>query len=59
MSVQPVELKNPRIAALLAWFFPGLGHIYQGRVGKGVLYAVCILSIYFMGFVMGEGKIVY
>lgn len=59
MSAPPVELRNPRLAAFLAWIFPGLGHIYQGRIGKGVLYSVCILSIYFIGFAIGEGKIVY
>ena len=48
-----------RLAAFLAWLVPGLGHVYQGRVGKGILYAVCILSLYALGFAMGEGKIVY
>src|SRR5436305_649758 len=46
-------------AALLAWLVPGLGHFYQGRTGKGILYAVCILGLYVMGMLMGEGKIVY
>jgi len=59
MAQPNVPLRNPRIAALLAWLVPGLGHIYQGRVGKGILYAVCILSLYFTGLVLGEGKIVY
>ena len=27
--------------------------------GKAILYAVCILGLYLMGMVMGEGKIVY
>ena len=54
-----ITLRNPKRAAFLAWLVPGLGHIYQGRVGKGVLYAVCILSLYLVGFVMGEGKVVY
>src|SRR5262245_54445208 len=31
-----VELKDPPLAAFLAWLVPGLGHIYQGRTGKGV-----------------------
>ena len=44
---------------MLAWLVPGLGHFYQGRTGKGWLYAVCILSLYFVGFALGEGKIVY
>jgi hypothetical protein len=59
MSSPPVSLKNPRVAALLAWLFPGAGHIYQGRVGKGVLYMVCILSLFYVGLAMGEGKNVY
>jgi hypothetical protein len=59
MSYPSVPLKNPKRAAVLAWLVPGLGHVYQGRVGKGVLYAVCILSLYAIGFFLGEGKIVY
>ena len=59
MPEPPIPLKNPRLAAFLAWLMPGLGHIYQRRIGKGILYAVCILSLYSLGFVLGEGKIVY
>jgi hypothetical protein len=59
MTQTEVPLNNPYKAALLAWLVPGLGHLYQGRIGKGILYAVCILSLYFVGFAMGEGKIVY
>ena len=54
-----VPLHNRKLAALLAWLIPGLGHYYQGRTGKAILYAVCILSLYSLGFAMGEGKIVY
>lgn len=59
MAEPSIPLRNPKKAAFLAWLIPGLGHIYQGRVGKGILYAVCILSLYTIGFVLGEGKIVY
>ncbi len=59
MPQTPVPLRNPLKAAFLAWLFPGLGHFYQGRIGKGWLYAVCILILYYLGFAMGEGKIVY
>ena len=55
----PVPLHNPRKAAFLAWLFPGLGHFYQGRTGKGWLYLICILSLYVVGFALGEGRIVY
>ncbi|MBX6314171.1 MAG: hypothetical protein IRY99_14835 [Isosphaeraceae bacterium] len=59
MARTPVPLKNPAKAAFLAWLVPGLGHFYQGRTGKGILYAVCILGLYFTGLALGEGKIVY
>ena len=59
MTEQTVSLRNPLKAAFLAWLIPGLGHFYQGRTGKGTLYAVCILGLYVAGMVMGEGKIVY
>lgn len=59
MGEPSVPLRNPYKAALLAWLCPGLGHFYQGRVGKGWLYAISILALYFVGFAMGEGKIVY
>jgi hypothetical protein len=59
MQVPPNPVRNPLRAAFLAWLVPGLGHLYQGRKGKAVLYAVCILGLYVMGMLMGEGKIVY
>src|SRR6476646_6295735 len=58
-SVVEIDLKDPRLAAVLAWLVPGLGHIYQGRTGKGILYAVCIIGLYTLGLVLGEGKVVY
>jgi hypothetical protein len=59
MTQSPIPLRNPKIAAFLAWLVPGMGHFYQGRIGKGILYSACILSLYFTGLAMGEGKIVY
>jgi TM2 domain-containing membrane protein YozV len=59
MTEPRVNLRNPAVAALLAWLVPGLGHFYQRRIGKGILYAVCIFGLYLMGMLMGEGRIVY
>ena len=55
----PIPLKNPYLAAFLAWLVPGLGHVYQGRRGKGLLYFVCILGLFLAGLTMGGGKIVF
>jgi hypothetical protein len=54
-----VELKNPNLAALLAWLVPGLGHFYQGRKAKGVLYSTCILGLFALGLYLGEGNVVF
>jgi hypothetical protein len=54
-----IELKDPRLAAFLAWLVPGLGHIYQGRTGKGVLFFVCIVGTFLYGLYIGDGRVVY
>jgi hypothetical protein len=54
-----VELKDPRLAAFLAWLIPGMGHIYQGRTGKGVLFFVCIVGTFIYGLCIGQGRVVY
>ncbi len=54
-----VDLKNRYLAAVLAWLFPGVGHLYQRRYGKGVLFMACILGTYVWGLAMGEGHVVY
>lgn len=54
-----VDLKDPWIAAILAYLIPGAGHFYQRRIFKGILYSVCILATFFCGVRMGEGRTVY
>ena len=56
---ESVELKDPLLAALLAWLWPGAGHIYQGRIGKGLLYMICIMGTFLYGFDVGGRKVVY
>jgi hypothetical protein len=58
-SVVEIDLKDPRLAAFLAWLVPGLGHIYQGRTGKGVLFFVCIIGTFFYGWYVGGERVVY
>lgn len=58
-STIEIDLKDPRLAAFLAWLVPGLGHIYQGRTGKGILFSVCILGTFFYGMYIGGGRVVY
>jgi hypothetical protein len=64
-SETTIELKDRGLAALLAWMVPGLGHLYQGRTAKGVLYFVCIFGTFSYGVYLGGnaelgwGRVVY
>jgi hypothetical protein len=55
-SDQPLQLKDPFVAGVLAWLVPGLGHFYQGRNAKGALYAICILGTFIYGLYLGGSK---
>ncbi len=54
-----VELREPYIAAILAWLWPGAGHFYQRRFAKGFIFMICILGIFFVGLGLGRGRCVY
>jgi hypothetical protein len=47
------------LPAVLSYLVPGLGQIYQGRVGKGILFFVCIYGLFFYGMALGHWKNVY
>jgi hypothetical protein len=48
-----LDLKDPALAALLAWLLPGLGHWYQGRRAKAILFFVCIMGLFSYGLCLG------
>jgi len=60
-----VDLKDPVLAAFLAWLVPGLGHFYQGRLAKGALFFITILGTFITGVYLGGnnelgwGRVVY
>ncbi|MFM1801303.1 MAG: hypothetical protein RJA81_655, partial [Planctomycetota bacterium] len=56
---ESVDLRNPALAAFLGWLIPGLGHMYQGRKFKGLLFAFCIIGMYLVGLWIGRGMVVY
>jgi TM2 domain-containing membrane protein YozV len=48
--------KNPGIAAVLSFFFTGLGQIYNGEIGKGLLMMIVqmvnvVLMFVLIGFI--------
>ncbi len=44
-------------AGILSYLVPGLGQIAQGRVGKGLLFFICIYSLFFYGVYLGTGSV--
>ena len=46
-------------AAFLSYLVPGLGQVVQGRVGKGVLFFVCLYGLFFFGMYLGDWRNVY
>jgi hypothetical protein len=47
------------LAAFLSYLIPGLGQIAQGRVGKGLLFFVCVLTLFYYGMYLGNWSNVY
>jgi TM2 domain-containing membrane protein YozV len=46
-------------AGLLSYLIPGLGQIYQGRVGKGLLFLACIYGLFGYGLFLGQWRNVF
>lgn len=63
MSSVPMSTPTPQqpsiTAAVLSYLVPGLGQIVQGRIGKGLLFMVCLLGMFFLGQAMGNWQNVY
>jgi len=47
------------IGGILSYLIPGLGQISQGRVGKGLLFFVCLHGLFFYGMFLGQWENVY
>lgn len=60
----PVFYKNPGIAAVLSFFYMGLGQIYNGQIAKGIVFIVAytiswILMIVLIGFITTPIMFIY
>ena len=62
-------MDNPIVVGILAWFFPGAGHLVQKRFKRGliisvtiwIMFAIAILSggAYYPGFEYKDGQLLY
>lgn len=44
---------SPGVAAVLSFFFPGLGHLYKGEIGTGILWFIFVVIGYFFFVIPG------
>lgn len=50
----PIFYKNPGLAAVLSFFYMGLGQIYNGQIAKGIAFVVIYsISIFLMVIIIG------
>ena len=53
-KLDTINLRNPFVAGLLAWLVPGLGHYYQRRYHKALLFFFCIIPTFVAGCALGS-----
>ena len=46
-------MDNPIIIGVLAWIFPGAGHLIQGRLKRGIIISVVIWTMFIIAIVSG------
>lgn len=62
-------MDNPSIIAIIAWVFPGSGHLIQGRIVRGVvisaiiwvMFVIAVVSggAHYPGFEFKDGQLLY
>ena len=55
----PPRPQHDYLAALLSYLLPGLGQVVQGRIGKGVLFFVCLHGLFYYGMWLGQKRNVW
>lgn len=59
LSARPADqpVRVPSVwAAFLSYLVPGVGQMYQGRIGKGLLFFFCLYGLFFYGMWLGHGE---
>jgi hypothetical protein len=49
LSAEALRRVSPGLAAVLAWVFPGFGHLYLGRRRTALLYAAIVTVTFLLG----------
>ncbi len=62
-------MENPYVIGVISWFLPGVGHLLQGRIRRGliigaVIWTMFIIAVisggaYYPGFEYKDGQLLY
>ncbi len=62
-------MKNPYLIGIISWLLPGVGHLMQGRIVRGIIIGVVIWTMfiiaifsggaYYPGFEYKDGALLY
>lgn len=55
----PLPEQRDYFAMVLSYLIPGLGQVYQGRIGKGLLFFFSLYALFFYGQWMGQWRNVW
>jgi len=55
-ELNAIDLRNPLAAGVLAWLVPGLGHYYQRRYQKALIFFLCIVPLFVAGCALGSSS---
>src|ERR1700741_3489832 len=58
MTDPRIRLRAPWLAGILAFLVPGLGHLFQGRVFKALVYSSCICGMFYTGMRLADWQAV-
>lgn len=59
VSEEVPPTKVDPLAGVLSYLIPGLGQVYQGRIGKGLLFFCGLYALFFYGMWMGQWQNVW
>jgi TM2 domain-containing membrane protein YozV len=62
-------MENPYVIGIISWFLPGVGHLIQGRIRRGliigaviwIMFIIAVVSggAYYPGFDFKDGSLLY
>lgn len=52
-SMPAIARPNAVLTCILAWLFPGAGHMLQGQAGKALVFGATLLPMFVIGLALG------